>query len=31
MATTIERHIALLDAAIQAYGGAHFKIVGDAG
>ena len=30
MATAVERHIALLDAAIQAHGGIHFKTVGDA-
>jgi AcrR family transcriptional regulator len=30
MAAAVERHIALLDAAIQAHGGTHFKTVGDA-
>ena len=30
MATAVERHIALVDTAIQAHGGAHFKTVGDA-
>src|SRR5829696_9146287 len=30
MAAAVERHIALLDAAIQAHGGVHFKTVGDA-
>jgi predicted ATPase/class 3 adenylate cyclase len=30
MAVAVERHIALLDAAIHAYGGVHFKTVGDA-
>src|ERR671913_616808 len=30
MAAAVERHIALLDAAIQAHGGIHFKTVGDA-
>ena len=30
MAAAVERHIALLDAAIQAHGGVHFKTIGDA-
>ena len=30
MAAAVARHIALLDAAIQAHGGVHFKTVGDA-
>ena len=30
MATAVERHIALVDTAIQAHGGAHLKTVGDA-
>ena len=30
MAAVVERHIALLDAAIQAHGGIHFKTIGDA-
>jgi class 3 adenylate cyclase len=30
MAAAVERHLALLDAAIQAHGGIHFKTVGDA-
>ena len=30
MAQAVERHLALLDAAIQAQGGIHFKTVGDA-
>src|SRR3954451_21378847 len=30
MAAAVERHVALLDAAIQAHGGVHFKTVGDA-
>jgi class 3 adenylate cyclase len=30
MAAAVQRHIALLDAAIQAHGGVHFKTVGDA-
>src|SRR5919107_5988110 len=30
MAAAIERHLALLDAAILAHGGVHFKTVGDA-
>jgi class 3 adenylate cyclase len=30
MAQAVERHIALLDAAIHAHGGVHFKTVGDA-
>jgi class 3 adenylate cyclase len=30
MAAAVERHIVLLDAAIQAHGGIHFKTVGDA-
>src|SRR5215212_5530726 len=30
MAAAVERHIALLDAAIQAHSGVHFKTVGDA-
>ena len=30
MAAAVERHIAVLDAAIQAHGGIHFKTVGDA-
>jgi predicted ATPase/class 3 adenylate cyclase len=30
MATAVARHIALLDAAIRANGGVHFKTVGDA-
>jgi predicted ATPase/class 3 adenylate cyclase len=30
MAAAVARHIALLDAAIQAHGGIHFKTVGDA-
>jgi class 3 adenylate cyclase len=30
MADAIQRHIALLDAAINAHGGIHFKTVGDA-
>jgi predicted ATPase/class 3 adenylate cyclase len=30
MAAAVERHIALLDAAIQSHGGVHFKTVGDA-
>ncbi|MCC2627146.1 MAG: adenylate/guanylate cyclase protein, partial [Thermomicrobiales bacterium] len=29
MATAVERHLALLDAAIAAHGGIHFKTVGD--
>jgi class 3 adenylate cyclase len=30
MAAAVERHIALLDAAIHAHGGIHFKTIGDA-
>ena len=30
MAAAVARHLALLDAAIQAHGGVHFKTVGDA-
>jgi predicted ATPase/class 3 adenylate cyclase len=30
MAAAVQRHITLLDAAIQAHGGVHFKTVGDA-
>src|SRR5215210_7875740 len=30
MATAVERHITLLDEAIQSHGGIHFKTVGDA-
>jgi predicted ATPase/class 3 adenylate cyclase len=30
MAAAVERHLALLDAAIQAHGGVHFKTIGDA-
>ena len=30
MAAAVERHLALLDAAIQANRGVHFKTVGDA-
>ena len=30
MAAAVARHITLLDAAIQAHGGVHFKTVGDA-
>src|SRR5215217_8952109 len=30
MASAVERHLALLDAAIHAHGGIHFKTVGDA-
>jgi predicted ATPase/class 3 adenylate cyclase len=30
MATAVARHLALLDAAIAAHGGVHFKTVGDA-
>ena len=30
MATAVERHLGLLDTAIEAHGGAHFKTVGDA-
>src|SRR5688500_20344241 len=30
MAAAVQRHIALLDAAIQAHGGVHIKTVGDA-
>jgi predicted ATPase/class 3 adenylate cyclase len=30
MAQAVERHIALLDVAIRAHGGVHFKTVGDA-
>ena len=30
MAAAVERHIALLDAAIHAHGGVHFKTIGDA-
>ncbi|MCD6058136.1 MAG: adenylate/guanylate cyclase, partial [Thermomicrobiales bacterium] len=30
MATAVQRHIILLDAAIQAHEGVHFKTVGDA-
>jgi predicted ATPase/class 3 adenylate cyclase len=30
MATAVERHLVLLDAAIAAHGGVHFKTVGDA-
>jgi predicted ATPase/class 3 adenylate cyclase len=30
MRAAVERHLALLDAAIQAHGGLHFKTVGDA-
>src|SRR5215212_8139843 len=30
MAAAVERHVALLDAAIRAHGGVHFKTVGDA-
>ncbi len=30
MAAAVERHLALIDAAIQAHGGVHFKTVGDA-
>ena len=29
MAAAVERHLALLDAAINAHGGVHFKTVGD--
>src|SRR5262245_45620475 len=30
MAAAVQRHLALLDAAIQQHGGVHFKTVGDA-
>ena len=30
MAAAVERHLTLLDAAIEAHGGVHFKTVGDA-
>jgi hypothetical protein len=30
MAAAVERHVVLLDSAIQAHGGIHFKTVGDA-
>src|SRR5262245_21759766 len=30
MAQAVERHLAILDATIQAYGGVRFKTVGDA-
>src|SRR5829696_5772153 len=30
MAAAVERHVALLDAAIHAHGGVHFKTMGDA-
>ena len=30
MAAVVARHMALLDAAIHAHGGVHFKTVGDA-
>lgn len=30
MAAAVARHIALMDSAIQAHGGIHFKTVGDA-
>jgi class 3 adenylate cyclase len=30
MVRAVERHIALLDAALQAHGGVHFKTIGDA-
>ena len=30
MAAAVERHIVLLDTAIQAHGGVHFMTVGDA-
>src|SRR5687768_7771013 len=30
MASAVARHLSLLDAAIGAYGGIHFKTVGDA-
>src|SRR3712207_2297499 len=30
MASAVERHVGLLDAAIQEHGGVHFKTVGDA-
>ncbi len=30
MAAAVQRHLALLDAAIKAHGGVHFKTVGDA-
>ena len=30
MTAAVERHLALLDAAIHAHGGTHFKTVGDA-
>src|SRR4051812_14307444 len=30
MVAAVQRHLALLDAAIQAHGGVHFKTVGDA-
>jgi class 3 adenylate cyclase len=30
MAAAVERHLALLDAAVQTHGGIHFKTVGDA-
>ena len=30
MAVAVQRHLALLDAAIQAHSGVHFKTVGDA-
>ena len=30
MATVVDRHLTMLDAAIQNHGGVHFKTVGDA-
>jgi len=30
MTAAVERHLALLDSAIHAHGGTHFKTVGDA-
>jgi len=30
MTAAVDRHIALLDAAIEAHGGIHYKTVGDA-
>src|SRR4051812_41750255 len=30
MAAAVQRHIALLDVAIQAHGGIHYKTIGDA-
>jgi class 3 adenylate cyclase len=30
MSAAVERHVALLRASIEAHGGAHFKVVGDA-